>query len=96
MLVDCSGALAAEADKGENIKNLVAHAGGTLADKLPPASSGSTVDWLLFANEKAAAKEKKWCKGKVAAGVPFYGRSMLIDSIMQQNLDRSQNVLYTM
>lgn len=94
-----AGALAAEADQGENIRNLVVHAGGALAEDLPqpvPAAGSHTMQhWLLIANEKAAAKEKKWCKGKAAAGVPFHGRSMLVDSIMQQVLDRSQKALFS-
>lgn len=94
----CSGALAAEADKGENIRNLVEHAGGIVAATLPKAlassSSDMLPDWLLLANEKAVSKEQKWCKGKAPAGVPFYGRSMLVDSIMQQVLDRNQKVLF--
>ena len=98
MLTVFTGALTAEADKGDNIRNLVVHAGGVLADDLPQpvsaASSDPTSHCLLIANEKAVAKEKKWCKGKTGAGASFHGRSMLVDSIMQQVLDRSQKVLF--
>ena len=94
-----TGALAAEADKGENIGNLVAHAGGVVADDIPQPPSAASSDpaprCLLIANEKAVAQEKKWCKGKAFAGASFHGRSMLVDSIMQQVLDRSQNVLFS-
>ena len=91
--------LAGETDKGANIKNLVGHAGGIVADQLPKTVSGEDTglssQWLLIAHEKDSKKEQKWCNGKVGSGLHFYGRTMLIDSIMQQSLDRKHGVLFT-
>ncbi|KAL0023275.1 hypothetical protein WJX77_002228 [Trebouxia sp. C0004] len=93
------GMLAAESDKGTNIHNLVGHAGGVVETQLPESVSGKdaklSTQWLLIANEKDIKREQKWSKRKVASKLPFHGRTMLIDSIMQQSLDRKHGVLFT-
>jgi len=94
-----AGMLAAESDKGTNIHNLVGHAGGVVESQLPESVSGKdaklSTQWLLIADEKDVKREQKWSKGKVACNMPFHGRTMLIDSIMQQTLDRKHGVLFT-
>ncbi len=91
--------LAEESDKGTNIKNLIEHAGGDVTKQLPKNMSGDSSEvvsqWLLIANEKDSKEEQKWCQGKVGSGLPFNSRTMLIDSIMQQSLDRKLGVLFT-
>ena len=90
--------LAAESDKGTNIHNLVGHAGGVAETQLPQSVSGKdaklSTQWLLIADEKDIKREQKWSKGKVASKMPFYGRTTLIDSIMQQALDRKHGVVF--
>ena len=101
MLCCNAGMLAVESDKGANIHNLVghAHAGGVVESQLPESVSGKdaklSTQWLLIADEKDVKREQKWSKGKVACNMPFHGRTMLIDSIMQQTLDRKHGVLFT-
>ncbi len=94
-----AGMLAAESDKGTNIQNLVGHAGGVVETQLPESVSGKdaklSTQWLLIADEKDIKREQKWSKGKVASNMPFHGRTMLIDSIMQQTLDRKHGMLFT-
>ena len=91
--------LAAESDKGTNIHNLVGHAGGIVETQLPESVSGKdgkfSTQWLLIADEKDIKREQKWSKGKVASNMPVHGRTMLIDSIMQQTLDRKHGMLFT-
>ena len=94
-----AGALAGESDSGTNIKNLVEHAGGVVEAQLPKSVSSSNAgvlsQWLLIGNESDKAKDQKLCRKQYAAGLTFHGRSMLIDSVMQQCLDRKQGVLFT-
>lgn len=92
--------LAAESDKGSNIKSLVGHAGGVVEHQLPRSVSGDDAEvsaqWLLIANEKNIKTEQKWgSSSKVGPGLSFHGRTVLIDSIMQQSLDRKHGVLFT-
>ena len=94
-----AGALAGESDSGTNIKNLVEHAGGVVESQLPKTFSSSNLEvpsqWLLIGGENDKAKDQKLCRKQYAAGLTFHGRSMLIDSIMQQCLDRKHGVLYS-
>lgn len=94
-----AGALAGESDSGTNIKNLVEHAGGIVEAQLPNTFSSSSSEvlsqWLLIGSENDKAKDQKLCRKQYAAGLTFHGRSMLIDSIMQQCLDRKHDILYT-
>ena len=93
-----AGALAGESDSGTNIRNLVEHAGGLVEAQLSKSVSTNNSEvlsqWLLIGSENDKAKDQKLCR-KYAAGLTFYGRSMLIDSIMQQCLDRKHGVLFT-
>ena len=94
-----AGALAGESDKGTNIKNLVEHAAGVVEAQLPKSltSKGPKMmsQWLLIGSESNKVKDQKACSTQYAAGLVFYGRSMLIDSIMQQSLDRKHGILFT-
>lgn len=93
-----AGALAGESDNGTNIKNLVEHAGGIVEAQLPkPVSSNNEAlsQWLLIGSENDKAKDQKTCIKQYAAGLTFHGRSMLIDSIMQQCLDRKHGILFS-
>ena len=73
--------LAAETDKGGNIKALVKHAGGDVATKPPnKVSEVESAEWL--------------CIAKVAPGLSFHSRTMLADSITRQSLDKKHDVLF--
>ena len=87
--------LAAETDKGGNIKALVKHAGGVVATKPPSkVSEGASAEWLCIANEKDVSKEKAWAKGRFASGLSVHSRTMLVDSITRQSLDKKHDVLF--
>ena len=87
--------LAAETDKGSNIKALVKHAGGTEATKPPNKVSGAVpMQWLFIADEKNVNKEKSWAAGKVGTDLSFHSRTMLVDSITRHSLDRKHGVLF--
>lgn len=94
-----AGALAGESDSGTNIKNLVEHAGGVVQAQLPKSVCSSNAEllsqWLLIGSENDKAKDQQLCRKQYAAGLTFHGRSLLIDSIMQQCLDRKHGVLFT-
>ena len=91
-----AGALAGENDGGTNIQSLVEHAGGVVETQLPKSVSSNNPEmlsqWLLIGGEN---KEQKLCRKQHPAGLAFHGRSFLIDSIMQQSLDRKHNILFT-
>ena len=93
------GALAGEHDGGTNIKNLVEHAGGVVDMQLPSSVSDKDPEvlsqWLLIGGEDDKDKDHKLCRKQYAAGLAFHGRSMLIDSIMQQCLDKKHGILFT-
>ncbi|KAK9824072.1 hypothetical protein WJX72_007535 [[Myrmecia] bisecta] len=92
------GLLSAESDKGAGLRSLVTLAGGTVAASLDKDLSGDNAamlgSWLVVGSEKDLGKERKWAQGKLKGGVPVHSRSMLVDSIMQQSLDRSAGVLF--
>lgn len=94
-----AGALAGESDGGTNIKTLVEHAGGVVEKQLPKSMSSKDSEvwsqWLLIGSENDKNKDQKLCRKQYAAGLTFHGRSMIIDSIMQQSLDRKHGVIFT-
>lgn len=94
-----AGALAGENDGGTNIQNLVEHAGGVVETQLPKSVSSTDPEmlsqWLLIGSENSKDKEQKLCRKQYPAGLAFHGRSFLIDSIMQQCLDRKHGILFS-
>ncbi|KAK9916410.1 hypothetical protein WJX75_002264 [Coccomyxa subellipsoidea] len=89
------GLLAAEADKGEGLRMLVARAAGNVAKTIPkklPAADAA--QWLLLGDEKSVAKEGAWAKKALSSkGFKLHGRSALISALMAQYLDRDADVL---
>lgn len=86
------GLEAAEDSAAEGLKTLVRHAGGTVTTVPPKQKAGRH---LILGNEKDPKKEHAWGAKHLPKGLCVHGRSMLVDAILQQALNRHQGILFT-
>lgn len=84
--------MAAEDQGAEGLKTLINQAGGQIDTTAP--SKAELADCLVLGADKHVKKERFWAVKHLPRGAVVHTRSMLVDAILRQALDKRQGILF--